>query len=407
MLIELAMPDGRQLFAHVWVAQVGRIPLLLLDSDIGENEHDLRGVTDRLYGSAGHQPDLAEAWLGRCHSLVKLERYADALAAHDKALTMSLEWLRRGSAICSRAWAVIKTRLPPTTGRWGLRADLIEAWFGRAGVLFNLGRFDDALAAYDKVLSLKPDLAEAWLGRGNLLMAVQRYESAPAAYDRALSLNLIWPRRGSVGNLLVRLNRHEEARTAYDKALALKPLWSRHGSAWQYSCATRAPWRGRCRLQQGVGAQARSGGGVAWSEPFIRQRGRFDEALAAIDKALALRPDLAEEWLGRGNALFEQGRCNEALDAYDKALARSPTSPRLCLAGATCSPGWNGLTTPLLPATRRWRSGLTLPRRGLVGAMHLPSRSVVTKPLPPTTRRWCSGPDWPWHGLAAAMHSPS
>ncbi len=50
VLIELAMPDDAQLFAHVWVAQVGRIPLLLLDSDIGENEHELRGVTDRLYG---------------------------------------------------------------------------------------------------------------------------------------------------------------------------------------------------------------------------------------------------------------------------------------------------------------------------------------------------------------------
>ncbi len=29
---------------------MGRIPLLLLDSDIPENDHELRGVTDRLYG---------------------------------------------------------------------------------------------------------------------------------------------------------------------------------------------------------------------------------------------------------------------------------------------------------------------------------------------------------------------
>lgn len=49
-LVELALPDARQLRARVWVAQVGRIPLLLLDSDIPENEHDLRNVTDRLYG---------------------------------------------------------------------------------------------------------------------------------------------------------------------------------------------------------------------------------------------------------------------------------------------------------------------------------------------------------------------
>ena len=50
VLVELAMPDSAQLRARVWVAQVGRIPLLLLDSDIPENEHELRGVTDRLYG---------------------------------------------------------------------------------------------------------------------------------------------------------------------------------------------------------------------------------------------------------------------------------------------------------------------------------------------------------------------
>jgi len=50
VLVELNLPDAAQLRARVWVAQVGRVPLLLLDSDVPENEHDLRGVTDRLYG---------------------------------------------------------------------------------------------------------------------------------------------------------------------------------------------------------------------------------------------------------------------------------------------------------------------------------------------------------------------
>ncbi|MEI7914477.1 MAG: alpha-glucan family phosphorylase [Mycobacteriaceae bacterium] len=49
-LVALAMPDSRTLHARIWVAQVGRIPLLLLDTDIGENDHDMRNVTDRLYG---------------------------------------------------------------------------------------------------------------------------------------------------------------------------------------------------------------------------------------------------------------------------------------------------------------------------------------------------------------------
>jgi starch phosphorylase len=48
--ISLALPDSRTLHAQVWVAQVGRVPLLLLDSDIEENDAAARQVTDRLYG---------------------------------------------------------------------------------------------------------------------------------------------------------------------------------------------------------------------------------------------------------------------------------------------------------------------------------------------------------------------
>ncbi|TQM42986.1 alpha-glucan family phosphorylase [Pseudonocardia cypriaca] len=50
VLVEVGMPAKRTLKARVWQASVGRVPLLLLDSDIEENEPDLRGVTDRLYG---------------------------------------------------------------------------------------------------------------------------------------------------------------------------------------------------------------------------------------------------------------------------------------------------------------------------------------------------------------------
>ncbi|OBI84464.1 alpha-glucan family phosphorylase [Mycobacterium sp. E740] len=54
VLVAVAMPGenqyDNQLRARIWIAQVGRIPLLLLDSDVPENDHDLRGVTDRLYG---------------------------------------------------------------------------------------------------------------------------------------------------------------------------------------------------------------------------------------------------------------------------------------------------------------------------------------------------------------------
>ncbi len=48
--IALALPEGRTLNAQVWVVNVGRVPLLLLDSDVEENDAAVRQVTDRLYG---------------------------------------------------------------------------------------------------------------------------------------------------------------------------------------------------------------------------------------------------------------------------------------------------------------------------------------------------------------------
>ncbi|MBA3799742.1 MAG: alpha-glucan family phosphorylase, partial [Geodermatophilaceae bacterium] len=48
--VTVELPEGARLSAQVWIAQVGRIPLLLLDSDVEENGAAERGVTDRLYG---------------------------------------------------------------------------------------------------------------------------------------------------------------------------------------------------------------------------------------------------------------------------------------------------------------------------------------------------------------------
>ncbi|MBA2809077.1 glycosyltransferase family 1 protein [Streptomyces sp. KM273126] len=62
--VPLALPGGRRLRARVWQAQVGRVPLLMLDSDVDENEHGERGVTDRLYGGGSEHRLLQEMLLG-------------------------------------------------------------------------------------------------------------------------------------------------------------------------------------------------------------------------------------------------------------------------------------------------------------------------------------------------------
>ncbi|MFG3494760.1 alpha-glucan family phosphorylase [Streptomyces sp. NPDC047928] len=62
--VTVALPAGRCLYAHIWVAQVGRVPLLMLDSDVEENGPGERNVTDRLYGGGSEHRLLQEMLLG-------------------------------------------------------------------------------------------------------------------------------------------------------------------------------------------------------------------------------------------------------------------------------------------------------------------------------------------------------
>ncbi|MCX5204099.1 alpha-glucan family phosphorylase [Streptomyces sp. NBC_00237] len=62
--VSLALPGGRWLHANIWQARVGRVPLLMLDSDVEENGPAEREVTDRLYGGGSEHRLLQEMLLG-------------------------------------------------------------------------------------------------------------------------------------------------------------------------------------------------------------------------------------------------------------------------------------------------------------------------------------------------------
>ena len=62
--VTVAFPDHRDIVIALWVAEVGRVPLLLLDTNIEDNPVDLRDVTDRLYGGDSEHRIKQELVLG-------------------------------------------------------------------------------------------------------------------------------------------------------------------------------------------------------------------------------------------------------------------------------------------------------------------------------------------------------
>jgi protein O-GlcNAc transferase len=105
-----------------------------------------------------------------------------------------------------------------------LRPDYAEALSNRGVTLHELRRFEEALASYDRALTLQPDLAEALSNRGNTLKELKRFEEALASYDRALKVRPDYAAAlFNRGNTLKELKRLEEALASYDRALAVEP----------------------------------------------------------------------------------------------------------------------------------------------------------------------------------------
>ena len=134
---------GAPLQAQVWRADVGRVPLYLLDADVEENPDELRAVTDRLYGGDVEHRLRQEILLG-IGGVRALEALGiDAQVFHTNeghAGFLGLERMRRAivdsglsfdeAVEATRAASIFTTHTPVPAGIDRFPRPLIEAYFG-------------------------------------------------------------------------------------------------------------------------------------------------------------------------------------------------------------------------------------------------------------------------------------
>jgi glycogen phosphorylase len=161
--VVLALGEGSALAAQVWLAHVGRVPLLLLDSYVEENDPGLREVTDRLYGGGSEHRLRQELLLGM--GGVRAVRAYCELTGHPQpevfhtneghAGFLGLERIREYAArglsfeeaieLC-RAGTVFTTHTPVPAGIDRFARDLVERQFS--------GDAADPALPCDRVLAL-------------------------------------------------------------------------------------------------------------------------------------------------------------------------------------------------------------------------------------------------------------
>ncbi len=85
----------------------------------------------------------------------------------------------------------------------------------------------EAIAAYQKAVSLDPQLAAAYVNLGTLYFGTQQYEKAANSYRRALSINPDYPlAHFNMGNLYDELGDTDQAQSHYQAALKLDPNYA-------------------------------------------------------------------------------------------------------------------------------------------------------------------------------------
>ncbi len=94
-----------------------------------------------------------------------------------------------------------------------------SAWNNKGFDLYKLGKYDEAIKAFDEIIRLKPNFSLAWLYKGNALCKVGNYKEALNAYNRAISINprlvKAWSNKGLA---LKSLGQTEDAEAALAKA---------------------------------------------------------------------------------------------------------------------------------------------------------------------------------------------
>lgn len=322
------------------------------------------------------------------HSKVQLDRLQQALQHHRagrlKEARRLYERVLQTDPRCAEAMHLLGTLI-------GQQGDQIHAldWMNKAiarepgnplyrknaaVTLLQLGRHEEAVAAYKKAVELRPDFEEARIALGGLLTDLQRHDEAIAilleAVERRPDSDSAWTQ---LGRALQHANRTAEAADCYARAIALNPaqnlaynnlgvIFDRAGQTEQairqfelayekapghlpglinlVAVLVRAkrylqvePYVRRLLERAPDNAEAWNSLGLAEHE-----QQHFEEAELCYLKALEFKPNFADALTNIGNIRFDMESYDEAEAFYRRAVTIDPS----------CVEAWNGLRSLLV-----------------------------------------------------------
>jgi len=285
---------------QVLLEQSGRLDALRLMAIINFHKESYDAAWDDFH-------DLLASGRYRMDALYYLGRIADVREETDRAIRFYSEVRQGSNALMSqqRAAALLAHEKDDLGGAMALLDEFtasspghaIDAMRAKAVLLASVEARDEALTYYDKLVEFRPGDERLALSRAELLVRMGRIDEALAAYDDAVSR---WPKSALSLNaygytLADRTDRYREAEKLISKALRYEP--------------------DNPAIIDSMG----------W---VLFKRGRYEEALAELERAWAGMPD-PEVAAHIVETLVAMDRHEEALERLAAAEEQAPDSELL------------------------------------------------------------------------------
>ena len=218
-------------------------------------------------------------------------------------------------------------------GKKSKSAGRVFMWRGYS--LRNLGKLYDALSDFNAAIVIDPDASSIrYSARARIYRKLKHYEAALEDYDEAIRL---WPEYANYylrrGDMLLKLGRLEQALEAYQNCIvAARKRYERLERKRRFTDNLKSSEGKRSRelelrkLQDAeLERRDKLLGRVNVSRGIaLRDLGRVDDALAAFDEAILLRPTYISAYRNRGWLHTHQDRLNLARADYERGLKLLP-----------------------------------------------------------------------------------
>jgi tetratricopeptide (TPR) repeat protein len=201
-----------------------------------------------------------------------------------------------------------KTTTPPAASDAAAPPEA-RAEFERAEAALAAGKkqdLEEAVRHLEKALALYPNFLEASLKLGTAYMDLRQWDKAERALRRTLEIN---PQTANanfaLGALYLQQKKYAEAEKALKEGLAVEDR----------------SYQGHLTLARLYWEEALASKDEAQARPTLEQSYR------EVNRALALKPDLADAHLLRGNLLLRVRRAQDALAEFQEYLRLAPDGP--------------------------------------------------------------------------------